>query len=66
MTMYLSRKAQVDVMRNSALAATSALGANSKAFMGPVDVRNKSWMKSYFLKVQLDKSEAGWALEARI
>jgi hypothetical protein len=64
--MYLSRKAHVDVMRNSALAATSALSADSKGFMGPVDVRNKSWLKSYFLKVQLDKGEAGWSLEPRI
>ncbi|EPE26743.1 hypothetical protein GLAREA_02657 [Glarea lozoyensis ATCC 20868] len=65
-TMWLSRKTHVDVMRNSALATASALSADSKNFMGPIDRRNKSWLKAYFLKVQLTKGEAGWSLDARM
>ncbi|KAG9238055.1 hypothetical protein BJ875DRAFT_95466 [Amylocarpus encephaloides] len=65
-TIWKTRRTGVDVMKSSALAAMTSLSPEAKAFMGPVDYQGKSWMKGLFLKTQLEKTEGGWSLEARM
>lgn len=64
-TIMKTRAAKVDVMRSSALATMCGLSAETKGYMGPIEVGGGTLQRAEGLRVRLQGGAMGWSLEGR-